>query len=151
MLGKLVQGVPSLFVGNFRFWRAKQMAHNIFFGVNSPSVLFLAESYVILLPPCGTRRKSTLGKFMKDHESPLGFEAPSNAIQPQGDEKEAAMSIAQTVLMVGVTLVVVTLLVLIFRLRRIVPSNMVHILQRSKSTVSYGVGMRAGNTYYKWP
>jgi flotillin len=28
---------------------------------------------------------------------------------------------------------------------------MVHILQRSKSTVSYGVGMKAGNTYYKWP
>jgi flotillin len=28
---------------------------------------------------------------------------------------------------------------------------MVHILQRSKSTVSYGVGMKSGNTYYKWP
>jgi flotillin len=45
----------------------------------------------------------------------------------------------------------IVLFILIFSLRRIVPSNMVHILQRSKSTVSYGVGMKAGNTYYKWP
>jgi len=45
----------------------------------------------------------------------------------------------------------VALLVWILRLRRIVPSNMVHILQRSKTTVSYGVGMKAGNTYYAWP
>jgi flotillin len=43
------------------------------------------------------------------------------------------------------------IILLILSLRRIVPSNMGHILQRSKSTVSYGVGMKAGNTYYKWP
>ncbi|MDR1218456.1 MAG: hypothetical protein LBK73_02480 [Treponema sp.] len=61
------------------------------------------------------------------------------------------MFIAQMVAMGAGGLIAVTLIVLILRLRRIVPSNMVHILQRSKSTVSYGVGMKAGNTYYEWP
>ncbi|MDR0784964.1 MAG: hypothetical protein LBE74_03655 [Treponema sp.] len=61
------------------------------------------------------------------------------------------MSILEIILMWVGALVAVVLLISIFRLRRIVPSNMVHILQRSKSTVSYGVGMKAGNTYYKWP
>jgi flotillin len=35
-------------------------------------------------------------------------------------------------------------------LRRIVPPNMVHIVQRGNKTVSYGVGKR-GNVYYKFP
>jgi flotillin len=61
------------------------------------------------------------------------------------------MSVLQIILICISALIAVILLVLILRLRRIVPSNMVHILQRSKSTVSYGVGMKAGNTYYKWP
>ncbi|MDR0644985.1 MAG: hypothetical protein LBG05_08830 [Treponema sp.] len=61
------------------------------------------------------------------------------------------MSVFQIVLMGVGALIVLIALVSTFRLRRIVPSNMVHILQRSKSTVSYGVGMKAGNTYYKWP
>ncbi|MDR3130313.1 MAG: SPFH domain-containing protein [Treponema sp.] len=39
----------------------------------------------------------------------------------------------------------------ILKLRRIVPANTVHIIQRSKTTVSYGVGQPAGNVYYKWP
>ncbi|MDR1138134.1 MAG: hypothetical protein LBK91_07405 [Synergistaceae bacterium] len=39
----------------------------------------------------------------------------------------------------------------ILKLRRIVPANTVHIIQRSKSTVSYGVSQPAGNAYYKWP
>jgi flotillin len=43
------------------------------------------------------------------------------------------------------------LVINILRLRRIVPSNTVHIIQRSKATVSYGVGQPAGNVYYKWP
>ncbi len=35
--------------------------------------------------------------------------------------------------------------------RRVVPTNMVHIVQSSKSTVSYGRGQSAGNTYYEFP
>lgn len=36
-------------------------------------------------------------------------------------------------------------------LRRVVPTNMVHIVQTSKSTTPYGRGKAAGNTYYAWP
>lgn len=35
--------------------------------------------------------------------------------------------------------------------RRVVPTNMVHIVQSSKKTVSYGRGREAGNTYYEIP
>ena len=35
--------------------------------------------------------------------------------------------------------------------RRVVPTNMVHIVQSSKNTVSYGRGRDAGNTYYEIP
>lgn len=36
-------------------------------------------------------------------------------------------------------------------LRRVVPTNMVHILQTRGSTVAYGKGKEAGNVYYAWP
>lgn len=36
-------------------------------------------------------------------------------------------------------------------LRRIVPTNEVHIVQSSKSTVSYGKGTGHGNAYFEWP
>lgn len=36
-------------------------------------------------------------------------------------------------------------------LRRVVPTNMVHIVQTSKHTIAYGRGKDAGNTYYEWP
>ena len=42
-------------------------------------------------------------------------------------------------------------LFLAFIWRRVVPTNMVHIVQSSKSTVSYGRGRDAGNTYYEIP
>lgn len=42
-------------------------------------------------------------------------------------------------------------LFLAFIWRRVVPTNMVHIVQSSKSTVSYGRGRDAGNTYYEFP
>ncbi|MDR0383402.1 MAG: hypothetical protein LBH50_05390 [Spirochaetaceae bacterium] len=61
------------------------------------------------------------------------------------------MSVLQIPLLSFGLPVILVLFILILSLRRIVPSNMVHILQRSKSTVSYGVGMKAGNTYYEWP
>jgi flotillin len=40
-------------------------------------------------------------------------------------------------------------LALVFR--RVVPANMVHIVQSGRKTVSYGVGGNTGNTYYAWP
>jgi flotillin len=36
-------------------------------------------------------------------------------------------------------------------LRRVVPTNEVHIIQSGKATVSYGKDHAAGNTYYEWP
>lgn len=37
------------------------------------------------------------------------------------------------------------------RLRRVVPTNMVHIVQTTKSSTPYGRGKEAGNTYYAFP
>ena len=39
----------------------------------------------------------------------------------------------------------------ILNLRRVVPTNMVHIVQSGKFTTPYGRGKPSGNTYYKWP
>lgn len=47
--------------------------------------------------------------------------------------------------------IIAILLVAIVRLRRVVPTNMVHIVQSKKSTVSYGKGKTDGNVYYAWP
>jgi flotillin len=52
-------------------------------------------------------------------------------------------------IIVGLFLVSATVWVL--KLRRIVPTNVVHIVQRGKNTVSYGVGQAAGNSYYEFP
>jgi len=35
--------------------------------------------------------------------------------------------------------------------RRVVPTNMVHIVQSAKRTTSFGRNKNAGNTYYQWP
>lgn len=35
--------------------------------------------------------------------------------------------------------------------RRVVPTNMVHIVQSSKSTTAYGKDKPAGNSYFEWP
>ena len=52
----------------------------------------------------------------------------------------------------GAVLAVAALaLFLAFIWRRVVPTNMVHIVQSSKNTVSYGRGRDAGNTYYAIP
>ena len=42
------------------------------------------------------------------------------------------------------------LIVKILSLRRIVPTNVVHIVQRGNQTVSYGT-KKASNVYYEWP
>jgi flotillin len=50
----------------------------------------------------------------------------------------------------AVALIVLTVfLAICFRV--VVPTNMVHIVQRSKNTTPYGQGKEAGNIYYKWP
>lgn len=48
-------------------------------------------------------------------------------------------------------LVLFIITVYILKLRRIVPTNMVHIVQRGKQTVSYGKAHPAGNVYYEFP
>jgi len=48
----------------------------------------------------------------------------------------------------------ITLFVLVYwivMLRRVVPTNMVHIVQTRRRTVSYGKGQDGGNVYYEWP
>lgn len=55
--------------------------------------------------------------------------------------------------MIGIGLVVflfITLFICI-TFRRVVQPNEVHIVQRSKTTTSYGKDTRNGNTYYEWP
>lgn len=51
---------------------------------------------------------------------------------------------------------VVAIFVLVFvyiltQLRKVVPTNMVHIVQSTKKTTPFGRGKEAGNTYYAWP
>jgi flotillin len=48
------------------------------------------------------------------------------------------------------SLLFVCLIGYIFSLRRIVPTNVVHIVQRGNKTVSYGVG-KESNVYYEFP
>jgi flotillin len=55
------------------------------------------------------------------------------------------------ILIYGVpSLIGVIILIYILSLRRIVPTNVVHIVQRGKDTVSYGVG-KGSNVYYAFP
>jgi len=42
-------------------------------------------------------------------------------------------------------------IVLSIALRRVVPTNMVNIVQSKKTTTSYGAGLDAGNVYWQWP
>lgn len=58
------------------------------------------------------------------------------------------------IIMIAVAIVgaiAVGLGVWIISLRRVVPTNMVHIVQTTKSTTPYGRNKPAGNTYYAWP
>lgn len=45
---------------------------------------------------------------------------------------------------------IIAILIALF-LRRVVPTNEVHIVQSGKSTVSYGKDHESGNSYYEWP
>ncbi len=56
------------------------------------------------------------------------------------------------VLVYGIpSIVLIFIIRYVFLLRRIVPTNMVHIIQRGKTTVSYGKAHEAGNVYYEFP
>jgi len=51
----------------------------------------------------------------------------------------------------GVTAVIALTVVIALFLRRVVPTNEVHIVQSTKHTRSYGKDTPNGNTYYEWP
>lgn len=64
------------------------------------------------------------------------------------------MDIATILLFGGIALgifVALLLTVWVITKRRVVPTNMTHIVQRKKSTTLYGQGQTAGNVYYHWP
>lgn len=48
-------------------------------------------------------------------------------------------------------ILIIALVWWIVTLRRVVPTNMVHILQYSRKTISYGKGQAGGNVYYEFP
>ena len=50
-----------------------------------------------------------------------------------------------------VVLLVIIIIVKILMLRRIVPADMVHVVQTRKKTTSYGKNSKHGNVYYQWP
>lgn len=53
----------------------------------------------------------------------------------------------------GVLLLLLSVIVVLLAIkyRRVVPTNMTHIVQQSKKTVAYGREQEGGNTYYAWP
>lgn len=57
--------------------------------------------------------------------------------------------LVHTIMSVAV-LIAITVVTAVF-LRRVVPTNEVHIVQSARSTTSYGNGTENGNTYYDWP
>jgi flotillin len=56
-----------------------------------------------------------------------------------------------TLLSIGGGVIVLGIALIALFLRRVVPTNEVHIVQSGKSTVSYGKDHSSGNTYYEWP
>jgi flotillin len=54
-------------------------------------------------------------------------------------------------ILIIIGIVVFVILIIALLLRRVVPTNEVHIIQSGKSTVSYGKDHSDGNTYYEWP
>ena len=49
----------------------------------------------------------------------------------------------------GVVLAVAVVLAILYR--KVVSTNMVHIVQSNKRTTPYGTGLEGGNVYYRWP
>lgn len=59
-------------------------------------------------------------------------------------------TIMNSLLIIGPAILLFIIIVYVLSLRRIVPTNVVHIVQRGKNTVSYGVG-KENNVYYEFP
>ena len=49
------------------------------------------------------------------------------------------------------SVIILALSIWLVTLRRVVPTNEVHIVQSASNTVSYGKDQASGNTYYAWP
>ena len=54
-------------------------------------------------------------------------------------------------ILIVLAVVIVLWLVLAILFRRVVSTNVVHIVQRGRTTMPYGTGLTAGNVYYAWP
>ncbi len=52
-------------------------------------------------------------------------------------------------IVLGVVLAVAVVLAILYR--KVVSTNMVHIVQSNKRTTPYGTGLEGGNVYYRWP
>jgi flotillin len=61
------------------------------------------------------------------------------------------MDVISLILSLAVAVIVGAALIVAIMLRRVVPTNMVHIVQSSTRTTPYGRGKAAGNTYYAFP
>ncbi len=64
---------------------------------------------------------------------------------------ENIISLIAVVIIAVAVISVLYLVKVVLSLRRVVPTNMVHIVQSKKSSTPYGRGKPAGNTYYEWP
>lgn len=60
-------------------------------------------------------------------------------------------NIGELLPVVGFVALIFLMLIISFMFRIVVPTNMVHTVQSSKKTTSYGTGQSSGNVYYKWP
>ncbi|MES2433691.1 MAG: SPFH domain-containing protein [Pseudomonadota bacterium] len=54
-------------------------------------------------------------------------------------------------LLIAIVALVVLALLLAILFRRVVSTNVVHIIQRGRATTPYGTNLDAGNVYYAWP
>jgi flotillin len=58
-------------------------------------------------------------------------------------------SLFSALIFLGGLLAIILILAILFR--KVVSTNVVHIVQRGRTTVPYGTGLSAGNVYYAWP
>lgn len=61
------------------------------------------------------------------------------------------MEFTSTILFAIGAIAIFSFIYVLATLRKVVPTNMVHIVQSSKKTTPYGPGKANGNTYYAWP
>ncbi len=61
------------------------------------------------------------------------------------------LSITSILLLASLAILVVATIMVSVMFRRVVSTNMVHIVQSRRKTSPYGTGQSAGNVYYRWP